>query len=114
MICGSARSDERMVMWDNNLSVLRSEVPTAMEEEREYIRCRWAGIHGLRLKHSLKAAELFGSMACSDNVNKTGSLATERQSEGYGRTIISKVNIFKIVLILGGRMFLGIWDGSWF
>ena len=36
-----------------------SELPATMEEEREYLRCRWGGIHGLGLKHSLKAAELL-------------------------------------------------------
>jgi hypothetical protein len=36
-----------------------SEIPASMEEEREYIRCRWTGIHGLGLKHSFKAAELL-------------------------------------------------------
>ena len=36
-----------------------SELPASMEEEREYIRCRWTGIHGLGLKHSYKAAELL-------------------------------------------------------
>jgi hypothetical protein len=35
------------------------ELPATMEEEREYIRCRWGGIHGLGLKHSFKAAELL-------------------------------------------------------
>lgn len=35
------------------------ELPSTMEEEREYIRCRWGGIHGLGLKHSFKAAELL-------------------------------------------------------
>jgi hypothetical protein len=42
-----------------SLTVMGSELPASMEEEREYIRCRWGGIHGLGLKHSFKAAELL-------------------------------------------------------
>ena len=39
--------------------MMGSELPSSMEEEREYLRCRWGGIHGLGLKHSYKAAELL-------------------------------------------------------
>jgi hypothetical protein len=42
-----------------SLVVMGCELPATMEEEREYIRCRWGGIHGLGLKHSFKAAELL-------------------------------------------------------
>jgi hypothetical protein len=42
-----------------SLTVMGCELPSTMEEEREYIRCRWGGIHGLGLKHSYRAAELL-------------------------------------------------------
>ena len=51
------------------------ELPSTMEEEREYLRCRWGGIHGLGLRHSLKAAELlevFSSPFCSYCTRKFG------------------------------------------
>jgi len=41
------------------ITVMGSELPSSMEEEREYLRCRWSGLHGLGLKHSLRAAELL-------------------------------------------------------
>jgi hypothetical protein len=46
-----------MLGW--SLTVMGSELPSSMEEDREYIRCRWASIHGLGIKHSYKAAELL-------------------------------------------------------
>ena len=42
-----------------SVTVMGCELSSTMEEEREYLRCRWGGIHGLGLKHSLKAAELL-------------------------------------------------------
>src|SRR5271170_6067054 len=42
-----------------SLTVMGCEFPSTMEEEREYIRCRWGGIHGLGLRHSFKAQELL-------------------------------------------------------
>jgi hypothetical protein len=56
-----------------------SELPSTMEEEREYVRCRWRGIHGLGLKHSFKAAELLEVRNPSSMIlMASGSLATER------------------------------------
>lgn len=52
----SANGPGSMLGWC--LTVMASELSSSMEEEREYIRCRWAGLHGLGLKHSYKAAEL--------------------------------------------------------
>ena len=54
---GSVLGPGSILGW--SLTVMGSELPSTMEEEREYIRCRWAGIHGLGLKHSFKAAELL-------------------------------------------------------
>ena len=42
-----------------SLIVMGCELPSTMEEEREYVRCRWAGLHGLGIKHSFNAAELL-------------------------------------------------------
>ena len=41
------------------ITVMGCELPSSMEEEREYLRCRWTGLHGLGLKHSFRAAELL-------------------------------------------------------
>ena len=68
------------------------ELPSTMEEEREYLRCRWGGIHGLGLQHSLKAAELLEVLPSPSTLMILGSLATERSSEGNGWAIISKVH----------------------
>ena len=42
-----------------SLTVMGSELGASEEEDREYLRCRWGGIHGLGLKHSYNAAELL-------------------------------------------------------
>lgn len=59
-----------------------SELPSSKEEEREYLRCRWAGIHGLGLKHSLKAAELL------EEVWKRKDRAVETGGPLYPRYIL--------------------------
>jgi hypothetical protein len=53
----SAQGPGSMLGWA--ITVMGSELPANMEEEREYLRCRWSGIHGLGMKHSLRAAELL-------------------------------------------------------
>lgn len=53
-----------------SLTVMGSELPSTMEEEREYLRCRWGGIHGLGLKHSHKAAELLEVTPLAHHVGK--------------------------------------------
>jgi len=56
-----------------------SELPASIEEEREYIRCRWTGIHGLGLKHSFKAAELLEEVwRRKDRATVTGQLIYPR------------------------------------
>ena len=67
------------------------ELSSAMEEEREYLRCRWGGIHGLGLQHSLRAAELLEVRSLLTVLIVQGSLATKRWSKGNWRAIISKV-----------------------
>lgn len=56
LIC-SAYGPGSILGW--SLTVMGCEIPSTMEEEREYVRCRWGGIHGLGLNHSFKAAELL-------------------------------------------------------
>ena len=65
------------------LVVMGSELPSSMEEEREYLRCRWAGIHGLGLKHSLKAADLQEVNPSPQQAALiSGSLETEGSGDG--------------------------------
>jgi hypothetical protein len=56
LIC-SALGPGSILGW--SLTVMGCEIPSTMEEEREYLRCRWGGIHGLGMRHSFKAAELL-------------------------------------------------------
>jgi hypothetical protein len=64
-----------MLGW--TLTVMGSELPSSMEEEREYIRCRWGGLHGLGLNHSYKAAELLEVFPLIKTSDKLGNLAAE-------------------------------------
>jgi hypothetical protein len=74
------------------ITVMGSELPANMEEEREYLRCRWSGIHGLGMKHSLRAAELLEvSHLRRSPLIGAGSLATERSSKRHWWPVISKV-----------------------
>src|SRR5271154_3978730 len=75
-----------------SLVVMGCELPATMEEEREYVRCRWGGIHGLGLKHSFKAAELLEVTSLPLTLLMwLGSLATERSGKGNWGALISKV-----------------------
>jgi len=56
-----------------SITVMGCEVPKEKEEEREYLRCRWNGIHGLGLKHSYKGAELLEEVwRRRDRADETG------------------------------------------
>jgi hypothetical protein len=86
----SAQGPGSMLGWA--ITVMGSELPASMEEEREYLRCRWSGIHGLGMKHSLRAAELLEVRYRRPSaLIGTGGLATKGSSKRYWWPVISKV-----------------------